>query len=71
LCYRKINSNEEKEQKHPLLSRREQTRTAKRKLLEIKEEELLWDYIKHHLEAQATSQSLAGKSTRILLERCF
>lgn len=71
LCYRKINSNGEKEQKHPLLSRREQTRTGKGKLMEIKEKELLWDYIKHDLEAQAMSQSSAEKSTRILLESCF
>lgn len=43
--YKKINSNKEKEQKHPLLSRREQTRTSTGKSLEIKEEELLWDSI--------------------------
>lgn len=39
--------------------------------MEIKEKELLWDYIKHDLEAQAMPQSLAEKSTRILLESCF
>lgn len=43
--YEKINNNKEEEQNHPLLSRREQTRTRIGKLLEIKEEELPWDYI--------------------------
>lgn len=52
-----------------MLSRREETKTIRAKLLEIKEEELLWDYIKCGLEVQAVFQSPAVKSTDILLER--